>query len=140
MNGMAIGGVGPSQGVLFRASTVLGQLQVFKVDDTHIGITAGAVANNAYDGSQVIEVSGAGEIFVSVVADTPAENFSALEIFDNGLDGVTADPTHCYLLIGQYSTTDGTLTVNPMVAGSVALSACRVDPDTGNLVPQWGGV
>ncbi len=111
------------------------KLQIFKIDDTHIGISAGKVAELVEDGTSTWEVSGTGEIWAQVDV-AAADTVSNLVIFDNGMSGTTPDTTRAYTLIGTYATASGVLTVTALVGGSQGLTICRSYPDN-FVVPEW---
>lgn len=120
-------------------AAALAQLQIFVKDQSTstIGITAGQVAGLVEDGTDTWSVSGNGTIWAQVDVSTSMA-FSNLSIFDNGSSGPPAiDTTHAFQLIGNYVTTAGVLSAQPMVAGSQGLSVCFSDPTTANVIPTW---
>lgn len=118
--------------------TPLGQLQLFKIDNSTIGITAGQVAGLPYDGTLTLSVAGDGSIYAQVDVSTGME-FSNLSIYDNGSGAPPPlAPSHVNQLLGTYQTTGmGELKVFPMVDGSQGLTVCFSDPTTANVIPDW---
>lgn len=117
----------------------LAQLQIFVKDQatSTIGITAGQVAGLVEDGTDTWVVSASGTIWAQVDVSTSFA-FSNLSIFDNGSSGPPAiDTAHAFQLIGNYITTAGVLSAQPMVAGSQGLTVCFSDPTTADIIPTW---
>lgn len=117
-------------------------LQITKIDNTHIGITAGTVADLPANTGMSLAVSGGTEgspnvILAQVNVASDDVTFSNLVIFDNGTSGITPDTTHAYKALGNYWTDgSGVLHVNPTVQGSQNLTVCRTPAD--NFVdPTW---
>lgn len=122
-----------------QAAVERGQLQIYVQNQASgiIGITPGQVAGLAEDGTDTWTVTGNGTIWAQVDV-SPSQAFTNLSIFDNGSSPPPIiDSAHAFQLIGNYITSGGVLSAQPMVAGSQGLSICFSDPTTANIIPTW---